>query len=125
MGATAKGKVITVPLVDKTLSVEGAAAEARAAGESVRKLKNKPAGNYVGTGSAEKKIIEINAISNLLFVCSDMYSVQVTPCGAIAFRTDGTGVEWIPEVTFAGNLSIETDHEALNALNVTYSYQVL
>lgn len=122
-----KGKVLSIPLIDETLAIAGQAADAKATGEAIKNVYKKPSGSYVGNGSKEPVTISTGAKGVSLQLVSENYVACVTPYGAMVLKKDGSGTEWLDstQVSFSDDLYLNTDHEALNALDLTYSYQVL
>lgn len=129
--ANLKGKVVSIPLVDETLSKKGDAADAKVVGEELKnriKKDDKPLGNYTGNGVAEARIVSTKGIGKAIMVyCSDYLSL-VTPKGALVVKLfDGT-FSWTgnAEVSYEnGELKVATENDAFNANGTTYDYQVI
>ena len=122
-----KGKIHRIPAIDRTLAVEGDAADAKATGEAIKKvIERKPVGDYVGTGEIAN--ITVNGESRLLMVYSEDYLSFVTPQGALVFKlADGTAT-WCDETTVYyanGLLCVSEVDDAFNGADIKYKYQVL
>ena len=86
----------------------------------------KPFGNYTGNGSSAARTVSTGGIGRLLLMYNESYVAFVTPEGAILIKRDGATMSWIPgsQVYFINNLILNTNHEAFNAANTNYYYQV-
>lgn len=123
-----KGKVVTIPTVDNTLSKEGYAADAKATGNKIKTLESylKKAGNYTGTGSS--KTIVANQYGSLAMISCSTHVSFVTPEGAQVNNLANGEVSWADtsEVIYKdGILIIKTDNEAFNAAGTKYYYQTI
>ena len=89
---------------------------------------NKVDGGYVGNGSNEERIIDIEGKSTCLMIWSNYSMAIVSPVGAICASTSG-GVVYVDgakcHYNANGPLTLRTDLDALNGEGINYRYQCL
>lgn len=84
---------------------------------------NKPAGTYVGNGSTSLRYVAAGGyISRFAVICTENTMALVSTAGTLRCQTDAITFSQTAAVHPTAGIAIATDHVALNANGVTYTY---